>query len=114
MDLRNKETRQLDCILTEDDIITLTAEQDEKHKERSKMEFEVSCLKSKIKPLAERIEEIFRIRDAGKECREVECKWQYDWKAGVKYLVRMDTAEEVEQDIIQEWEKQQHLSLGKD
>lgn len=111
MDLRTNEKRVLDCILTEDDVIRLTAEQDEKHKERSKMEFEVSCLKSKIKPLAERIEEIFRIRDAGKESRDVNCKWDYNWKKGEKYLIRLDTGEEIEQDIIQEWEKQAHLKL---
>lgn len=80
--------------------------------EKGKLEAEKAVLSKRIKPLVERLEEIAPIIDSGKEKREVECLWYYDWDKNERILVRGDNCELLEVDVIPEAERQQHLELA--
>lgn len=45
----------------------------------------------------------------GKEYRPVECKWEYNWDAGWKYLTRTDNDETIERMRISEDERQARI-----
>ena len=79
---------------------------------KGKLEAEKAVLSKKIKPLVERLEELAPVVDSGEEGRDVACRWYYDWPSGERFLVREDTLELVETDVIPEWEKQQKLNLA--
>ena len=80
--------------------------------DKGKLEAERAVLNKKIKPMVERLEELAPIVDQGREERDVECRWYYDYPNGERFLVRTDTMELVESDVIPEWERQQRLALG--
>lgn len=77
----------------------------------TKLEFARSRVNAKIKPKKERVDELAVIIEQKKEEREVKCKWFHDWQGGKKTPRRMDTFEELETDIIREWERQQHFKF---
>lgn len=48
------------------------------------------------------------------EWRDVECQWQFDFKKGIKDLVRLDTGEIIESQIkVTDNDRQKMLPLGK-
>lgn len=77
----------------------------------TKLEYARSRVNAKIKPKKERVGELAVIIENKREERDVKCEWFHDWQGGKKTLRRMDTFEELETDIIREWERQQHLKF---
>lgn len=47
---------------------------------------------------------------SGKEYRQVECSWEFDWKAGVKTFTRTDTGEKLNTQRITEDERQARIT----
>lgn len=106
-----KDTRRLDVILTSQEIEEYGKELAEVIVQKGGLEVERAALNKAIKPLTERLEALAPIVKEGKEEREVECRWFYNWASGERYLVRVDTMELCETDVIPEWEKQQRLGF---
>jgi len=104
-------TRRLFCELTEDELLARGKELAIELTGIVKLEIERSALNAKIKPKKERVDELAVIIDQKKEERDVKCQWFHDWNGGKKTLRRLDTFEDLETDIIREWERQQHLKF---
>lgn len=104
-------TRRLFCELTEDELLARGKELAVELTGIVKLEIERSALNAKIKPKKERVDELAVIIDQKKEERDVKCQWFHDWNGGKKTLRRLDTFEDLETDIIREWERQQHLKF---
>jgi hypothetical protein len=104
-------TRKLYCELTTDELVTRGNELAQELTGIVKLELGRARLNAKIKPKKERVEELAVIIDAKKEERDVKCTWHYDYERGQKTLRRDDTYEALDDDIIQEYERQQHLKF---
>jgi hypothetical protein len=102
-------TRKLYCELTTDELVARGNELAQELTGIVKLELGRARLNAKIKPKKERVEELAVIIDAKKEERDVKCNWYYDYERGQKTLHREDTFELLEDDIIREHERQQHL-----
>ena len=46
-----------------------------------------------------------------KESRNVECRADYHWSKGKRFLIRLDTGELVSESVISEFERQQHMEF---
>lgn len=68
--------------------------------------------KAKISQTEGRINELSEKVYSEKEFRETSCEWCYDFEKGTKTLWRLDTNEEMETEIISEYEKQEEMSIA--
>jgi len=65
----------------------------------------------KIKTADVQIQSLARKISTGKEFREVECAWNYDWNGGRKFLIRQDTFDQIDVRSITDDERQQHFDI---
>lgn len=104
-------TKKLYCELTTEELVLRGNELAQELTGIVKLELGRARLNAKIKPKKERVEELAVIIDAKKEERDVKCTWHFDYDYGRKVLRRDDTYEQLDEDIIQEYERQQHLKF---
>lgn len=71
---------------------------------QTQLKAEIAGQEAQINLLSEKI-------NSGHEYREVDCVFDYNWKAKVKSLVRLDTGETVREAPIDDAELQQHLDI---
>jgi hypothetical protein len=107
--MERTENKMLMHFLTDDELIQKGEELVKLYKEISVLDAEKKRLSHKIKGLDEQIEDLIKIIDAKEEERNVLCRWVYNWKKGTKHLIRTDTGEELQYDLIEDWERQQKL-----
>lgn len=113
--VNGKETRELKCVLREDELKNYSMELARKQQDLAQADMDkkasAAAHKEKMERLASEINTVSRNVVNGYEFRSVECRWEYDWKEGVKRLYRLDTGELVDTKGISEYERQQHLEL---
>ena len=111
-----KETRELKCVLTDEEILTYSKGLAKKQQDKSQADMEkkaaASFHKEKIERFESEINTVSRNVTNGYEFRDVECEWGYDWADGKARLYRNDTGELVDTRAISEYERQQHLELA--
>lgn len=109
------EERSLPVTLTDHELLV-------KAKELAKAQGDVATLEDQAKSAAAMFKDKTAMQKAninilsraisnGYEYRDVRCRWDYEWSAGVKKLVRLDTLEVVRTYVIQEGERQQKLPV---
>jgi hypothetical protein len=112
------EERSLPVTLTDKETL-------EKAKELAKAQEDVASLEDQAKSAAATFKDkttmtkatiniLSRAISNGYEYRAVRCRWDYEWAAGVKKLVRLDTLEIVRTDAIQEGERRTQEAAGTD
>jgi len=103
----------LEVILTEGEKREISEKQTERILERLRLKSDAKRqaenFASKIKLIDQEIENAAFLLDNGKEFREVECDWREDWYAKEKYLLRLDTFEEVRRRPMSPEERQARL-----
>jgi hypothetical protein len=107
--------RMLECIITDQDRLNFSkaiakAVSDKARKEDNLKSFSTQ-LKSEIQRCEGDINSLSEKLNSGKEYRDVVCSVIYDWQEFVKRIVRIDTGEQIDVDIIPEKERQEHLNL---
>jgi len=112
MNIDTKATRKLEVILSDETLLEYGKEQSKLLVEIAEHDLEKARITAKAKPKKERVEHLATAIDSGKEIQAVDCNWEYDWTRGKKTLYRLDTGEEIDNDVIQEWEKQQRLRVA--
>lgn len=109
------EVRRLSVVLTNEEVL-------EKSKELAKSQLDIKDTEAKAKDSAADYKAIIARFDAtiailsrainnGYEDRDVECEWEFDYKEGVKTLIRKDTLATVRVEPISDYERQQNLPL---
>jgi hypothetical protein len=111
--MKKKETRSLMCALNEDEaneyskqLARTTTEIGELEEEKKNVTQDyankINSKRSMTKSLAHKV-------TTRQEMRPVDCYWDYMWATSERRLVRLDTHQEVEVDVIPEHERQQRL-----
>ena len=67
--------------------------------------------KARIDIRVNQADRLAQMVNTGKEYRDVNCQWQYDWARNVKTLYRMDSGEKVNTLAIQDHERQGDLEI---
>lgn len=110
-----KETLQLDCILTDKEIMDAARELGGLRRKIRRNKDDLSAYKknmgAEISSLEGRLNIIGDMLDTGKERRAIECKIVYDWFKKEKVWFRVDTGEIALVDIILESDLQEHFRL---
>ncbi len=106
---KNIETRSLQCELTASEFMDRSKSLAVKHGEQTRLENERAQLNGKINDVKNSINKLSRIIEAGKENREIECEWIFDYERTMKTLVRRDTGEIIESDKLTQDEMQMEL-----
>ena len=101
--------RKLPVLLSNAELVVIGEELAHTHKEISTLTEDKARITARIKPKEKRIEELVVLIDTKEDVREVACRWEYSWTTGEKLLIRQDTFEAIETDLIQEKERQQYL-----
>lgn len=112
-----KETRTLECILTDAEKLKYGAEMAELHYKKSRAEDQLKSIQSAIKAdiaaHEAKINDLSQKISTGREYREVQCAIVYDWDRKVKSSIRNDTGEIAHEDIIPDRELQEEMDLRK-
>ena len=107
--------KMLECKLTTEEHLKKSMELsktlDSIDAAEDKLEMAKSQIKSDITSLEATKNKLKKIVSSGVEFREVECDIVYDWDANTKSIIRPDTGEVVDVDIIPEADLQEHLSF---
>lgn len=109
--IEHRETRSLECLLTEDEVREKGEELAAKLKRIAELTVEKSRITAQIKPINEEVEELVEQIDTKKETRDVECVWIYGWELGEKYLVRDDTGEAIKGSKCSITEEERQMNL---
>ena len=109
--------KELECILTEAETRTYSGElarltQSQAELEDRKKEV-TADYKAKIDACISQSRVIARKVSTGKEMRDVECKWDFDYLHNVKHLIRLDTFAVEDSKAITEDERQRHFDFEK-
>jgi hypothetical protein len=113
---KEKDTLDLECILTDPETLKYSRELAENLSRLNQLDAREESFKTQLK--ADRAEVELKVASysekikAGKEYRQVECQIVYDWKAGKRYWYRNDTGEQVRESKISEEDLQEHLKLN--
>lgn len=112
-----KVTRELDCILTDDDKLDITQKLGDLIQEAEELESEkkgaMAEFKMKGDALDSQISHLGKMARTGIELRPVECMWQYNQPVrGMKQLIRLDTAECSEEVDMSERDKERVALLN--
>lgn len=108
---KNTEIRSLQCELTQSEFMDRSKELATNHGEQTKLESDKATLSGKISKVKKEILRISRVVEAGKENREIECKWNFDYEHGEKSLIRRDTGEIIATKSLTQQEMQTELPL---
>lgn len=110
-----KTKRPLACKLTKDELLAyskdLSGALSDRKREEENLDSYKAQSKSKTQSLEGQINLLSEKIYSEKEYREIDCEWRYDFKKGVKTLFRLDTGEEIGNEIIAEHEKQEEMPL---
>ena len=106
---------ELECILTDEQAKTYSNElarltQTQAELEDRKKEI-TSDYKSRIDACISQTRVIARKVSTGKEMRDVEVRWEFDFPANVKFLTRLDTFEVIDSRPLTDNERQMCLDL---
>ncbi len=106
---------ELECVLTEAEAKTYSGElarltQTQAELEDRKKEI-TSDYKSRIDACISQTRVIARKVSTGKEMRDVEVRWEFDFPANVKYLIRLDTYHTIDSKALTDNELQMCLDL---
>lgn len=108
----DKVFRHIEVILTEQELLAYGKDQAHLTMEIQSLEKDRKAISDQINPKKKRVKELAKAVDEGKEFREVECQWEYNWTTGLKHIRRLDTDEIVGSSIeIEEHEKQGGLEV---
>jgi hypothetical protein len=106
---------ELECLLTEHEIKTYSGELARLTQSQAELEDrkkEVSAdYKARIDACISQTRVIARKVSSGKEMKDVEVRWNYDYLANVKVLERLDTLEIIDTKALTENERQMCLNL---
>ena len=106
---------ELECILTEKEIATYSGELARLTQEQAEIESRkkqiTADFKAKIDACIATTRVIARKVSSGKEMRDVEVRWDYNYRENVKTLFRLDTGEIVDTKALTESERQMCLKL---
>lgn len=113
---KQKETLNVECILTEQDKLAYAKSLAENISRRQRSEdglksfatqakAEITGYEAQINLFSEKI-------NTGREYRYIECEIEYDWEAKIKKWRRVDNKEICKEDIISERELQEELALA--
>ena len=115
MSRKTKETLNLQCTLTNDELLKYSREMSEAISEKTRTENNLKSFAAQAKSeIAERDAKISLYSEkinTGKEYRPVECTIVYFWESKEKAWTRNDTHEVVKTDIIPESELQEEANL---
>lgn len=111
-----KTRRPLACHLTEKEVLTFSKELSSVLSEKARQDGELASFQSharaKIKELDARTSQLSEKIYSEKEYRDTDCEWRYDFAVGTKALWRLDTNEQIDTEIIAEYEKQEEMSIA--
>ena len=104
------ETRSLPVVLTKDELL-------DKSQELAKSQLDIKDAEARAKDVAADFKAIIAKLNAsisilsraitnGYEYRDVDCEWEFDYKDGVKTLIRIDTRDVVRKESISIHERQ--------
>lgn len=113
---KDKESLNLECVLTDSEVLTYSRTMAEEisrkqHMENQKASYtkqmtaEIATHEAKIAVLSEKVKN-------GKEWRDVECRVIYDWDNKTRAWIRNDTGEIAKTDIIPEEDLQEEMNLA--
>jgi len=112
---KSKEKLNLECVLTDGEMLGYSKKLSEHLNNKSRIEYEVKAAvangKAKIAEHDDVINELADKLRTGKERRDVECKIVYDWTKKTREWVRDDTGEVAQNDIIPEEDLQEHFKM---
>lgn len=115
---KNTEMRSLECELTSSEFVDRSkslAQYSGVKEKLSNQKTEVAAdFNARIKNADTNIAILYKTVSSGKEFRDVECEWEYDWKAGKKILLRQDIFREIDKKDIEEWERQEQMKFKED
>jgi hypothetical protein len=105
--------RELPVELNDEEVMAKAKElaklQQDKQAQEEQAKSAAATFKDRIASAVARISILSRDISNGYEYREVDCQWRYDWKAGRKSLIRLDTTAIVRTEEITASERQGHL-----
>lgn len=111
-----EENLSVECQLTADEKLTYSKELAESINSKRRSEDSLTAFKSQvnseIKGFEAKINLLSQKISSGTEYREVPCRIEYDWNGKTRCWIRIDTGEEVKNDIIPEAMYQKNLELG--
>ena len=107
--------KMLECKLTTEELVVRSKELskalDEHDAAEDRLESARTQIKAEIASVEGTINKLKKVVGSGVEFREIECNIVYDWDKKEKIIVRSDTGETVDVDIIPEEDLQEHLEL---
>lgn len=113
---RTKDKLNLECSLTDGDLLVYSKKLSNHLYEKNRVEYEVKAAvangKAKIAEHDDAVNDLSEKLRTGKERRDVECKIEYDWSKKTREWIRSDTGECAQNDIIPEEDLQEHLKLA--
>lgn len=104
-----KETRSLQCRLTSSEILERVKTLAARISGQKQLEAERKKLNSQLNGIKTAIDKLTHIIEVGKESRDVECSWQFDYNQSKKTLIRLDTTEYLETQTLTQDEIQMKL-----
>jgi hypothetical protein len=108
--MKNETTvRTLLCEISHQEFIEFSEELARNLTKLSEFEVEKARISEKMKTPKLRVQELVPIVDSKQMKKPVDCIWTIDWENGQRFLIRVDTGEELENDIIPEHMKQSRL-----
>lgn len=106
---------ELPCPLTDEETLEMSSKLAGLHQQKLEVEGKkkeaVNDFGVRIKKIDAEVHLLSNNIYSGKETRNVECRMDYDWPAGKKTLVRLDTGEVVREEVISDFERQQHMEF---
>jgi hypothetical protein len=108
-------TEELPCNLSDAEIndkaLKLASLHQQKTEVEEKKKTAMDEFKAKLKKIDGDIHYLSNMINSGKESRNVQCRLEYRWAEGKKILIRLDTGEIVSEEVIPDFERQQHVNF---
>lgn len=106
---------ELPCQLTEDEMLERSRKLAGLHQQQLEIEDKkkqaMNEFTARLKKVAGDIHYTSNVISSGKEVRNVECRLDYFWNEGKKVMIRLDTGEIVSDEVIPDYERQQHMEF---
>lgn len=106
---------ELPCKLTDEERsdkgVALAGLHQQRLEIEEKKKTAMSDFNARIKKVGGDIHYLSTVVNSGKESRNVKCRMDYDWTTGKKTLIRLDTDEVVREEVISDFERQQHIQF---
>ena len=106
---------ELDHVLTDAEKLCLSHELTEALSNIGRCQDNLKSYKaqisSEVSAYEARKNHLVKLLSSGKEMRPTDCEVKYDWKKGIKYIIRKDTGDVAQEGPIPEAEKQLELEI---